>query len=263
MRVHAVRLEASPAPELRAPASAPVRGVRRGRLKARNLPVPGHEASGAHIGVQMDVTLPARNLDEALQSGYVAAQDFLIELAVAGAARCGLPEPRTVVDIDPATTIHPFRQYIRVHPDVSRRRVKPQHLQIIRGTLERFSGQARGSIWRGMTAYAQALAATDPLVEFLLLWIAVEAMNVPLGRRRRIRNPRPKEGTRAFFELRVPGGKQLYKRAYDLRNRFAHGARDLASMTKDADELVGPMRARPGMPSPRRSTCTGLGTGVP
>ncbi len=41
----------------------------------------------------------------------------------------------------------------------------------------------------------------------------------------------------------MPGGKQLYRQAYDLRNRFAHGARDLAAMTKDADELVCPMRS--------------------
>ncbi len=238
----AVRFEVVPAPELYSGFEVDLGGPRAVVLKARNMAPFGHEETGIVSGVQADVHLDATDLDDAFRAVEPIARRFVVELSVMAAARCGEPEPRIVVDVGSPTEHHAFRQYIPFRTEISRRRVKPRDLDSIRNAINSFDERIEASIWRGMTAYRHAMATWDPLVEFLILWVAVEAMNEPLGIRRGLESPGRLEGTRAFFEERLKGGAELYRKAHDLRNRFAHGSRDLVAMSKEAKEIIGPMR---------------------
>ncbi len=242
MHKFATSFEAVPAPELTVPARAIVKTPGKATVKAKNLSVPGHEGSGVNTGVQIEVYLDAKDLDDALSTAGIIADDFLSELSVCGAAKCGDVEPRIVVDVHPTETIHPFRQYIPVLSGFSRRRVNPRHMQMLRRNIRDMEPHIRQSIWRGMTAYRQAMATIDPVVEFLFLWLAVESMNEPLGRRRRLKKIKPLEGTKATFDMCMPDGLRLYKEAYKLRNKIVHGDRDILEIMKKADELTAPMR---------------------
>lgn len=237
---HIVRFHVVPGPELRYNASVQIGGDHGIRVKARRITVPGYERTKVALGVEIDVHLRAKDLEEAERVGGEAADNLMNEISVFAAARCGEVLPRIVVQTDPASETHPFRQYVPVGPEFSRRRVDPRKMKEMRDALGQLDPDLRKSVLRGMQAYRQAMSVFDPYLEFSFLWVAVEAMNKPLGVRRGLMSPGPLEGTRAFFKSR--NIDKLYKDAHYLRNKILHGSRNVAALTNRASELVGPMR---------------------
>ncbi len=219
-----------------------MRNPRKATLVAVNLPLAQTGGDGVHNGLHLDVRLRASGLDDALQAAIPIANDFAAELAVLAAARCGRPSPRIVVDVDPNNQVHSFRQYVPVDFDVSRRRLTPSKVQFFRSSLAEFPEEHRKRVRRSIHAYYQAMAARDPLVEFLLLWVSLEALEGLLRVRLNLRDSKPLEGIKTWFGRRVEDGAGTYDAAYSLRNRFAHGSRELEQMIEDAAALVGPMR---------------------
>ncbi len=207
-----------------------------------NLPIPHVGLEDISTGLRLDVYLSATDLDDALEAATEIAEDFAAELTLLAAARCGTPSPRIVVDVDLNRDVHPFRQYVPVDFGVSRRRLAPDKMQFFRTTVRKLDPRDRTRVKRSMHAYHQAMAATDPLVEFLLLWVSLEALDAFLSVRLRLSNPKHLDGTRTLLETRVQDGAKFYKDANGLRNRFVHGSRNLDRMTKDAAGIVGPMR---------------------
>lgn len=242
MTEHVVRFEIAPAPEITKEAVIHVTNPRKAMVRASSLPTSVKHSTAVYSGVRFDVYLKARDLDDAVLTAAQIVEDLVVEISVLSAARCGTPQPSVAVDIDPKARTHPFRQCVVLDPEISRRFLTPAHIRFLRGGYKHLTGESRMSIRRAMHAYRQAMSTTDPLVEFLLLWVAVEALNVPLGLRRGIRSPKRLEGTKRFFEIRVADGEKLYETAYKLRSRFIHGSRDVEGMARTARETIEQMR---------------------
>jgi len=242
MSEYAVRFEIRPAPVLRTHARFRALSPRKARTVVTNLPIAQTGLEEVTTGLQLDVFLKATDLDDALGAATAVAEDFAAELSLLAAARCGTPTPRIVVDEDQSREAHGFRQYTPVDFGVSRRRLTPKAIQFFRSTVENLDAEHRTAVKRSIHAYHQALKAIDPLVEFLLLWVSLEALDGFLSIRLRLRNHKHLDGIRTLLEAKIHDGAAFYKEANALRNRFVHGSRDMQALTGNAAGLVGRMR---------------------
>jgi hypothetical protein len=235
---YAVRYRVSPAPDLRSPSHETLDGPDGSTLHVRNYNAPGGHDVNVHAGLEIDLYLLATSLDDAIWTGSSIVTGLMAEITTTSAARCGMPREVVVVQLGSSDGRHAYREYVLVNQDVSRRFFSIETLRATRTAIWGLHPDLQESVWRAIKSYQQALESLDPLVEFMVLWAAIESLNVPLGRRAGQSKPRPLEGCRAFFETRVVDGRAFYRDAKELRNDWLHGSRDLKGLGERSRKML-------------------------
>lgn len=181
----------------------------------------------AHLGLGLDVDVPASDIDTAVQTARRHAESLMILLAGAGRAPIRSLQIAVAYEITPGLSERPFAQWFPDAPIAVGK--SPAPTGVFGALLERLPAlQDQRLIQRlmmSMSWHRQALDETEPLFRFNVLWISFEAIS-PLFD--------------DFFELRGPGapglkhladeagyGSQIISEALGVRADLVHANRVL------------------------------------
>lgn len=137
------------------------------------------------------MVLLGASLDEALERARKLASLHLTFVSVVGRGPTGSPQPVVAYEITPGTGEREFRQWHGPLPAPVGK--TPVSRTSFGGLFEAYVATKEGStshaIRMAMQLYAAALREIEPVLRFMLLWPALEVIDMPL-RRRLMRKPK-------------------------------------------------------------------------
>jgi hypothetical protein len=185
------------------------------------------EASGVtvHRGLELQVVIPASDLEDAITRGRSLGSMYCSALTASSRAWVDAPGLVVAYEITPGVTRRAFRQWHRDAPlpmgktPVPESAFGPIHLRLAGLPPEDPSTRL---IVMALDFYTGAMRQIEPVLRFMLLWPAAEALDGPL--RSRLVQIAPDQrhwGLMALARQRQvdPG---LVDRAYELRSDLVH-----------------------------------------
>ena len=194
-----------------------------------------------HLGLEVQVELPASDLDQAFQRASSLASMHLELLSTIGRGPCGSPEHVLGYEITPGTEEREFRQ---VHGPLTFPIGKtPVPNPPFGDFFEAYVGlrdpSIRYPILMAVQFYAAALREVEPVLRFMLLWLACEAIEDSLRRKLDRKRKDRNWGLKALAEQQGDSA-DLIDDAYVLRNDIFHvrGGVDVGEIPVRAGSLA-------------------------
>jgi hypothetical protein len=204
--------------------------------------VDGASGLPVHEGLELQVVISGADLDEAVTRGRQLASLYCAALSAASRAWVNAPDPMLAYEITSGAHRRAFRQWHRDVPlptgktPVPQLSFGPMHTRLI--GLPETSVDTR-LIQMAIEFYTGAMREVEPILRFMLLWPAAEALDAPL--RRRLTQVVPDQrhwGLKACARQRAIEPK-LVDDAYDLRSDLVHvrPGRSTRELLADAQEI--------------------------
>jgi hypothetical protein len=177
-----------------------------------------------HLGLEVQVHLPAASLEEALEKAHKLASLHLTLISAVGRAPTGSPMPVLAYETTPEADERDFRQWHGPLPLPVGKTPIPD--PPFREFFEAYVTTSRDPsihypILMSMQLYSAALREIEPVLRFMLFWPACEAMESSL---RRKLDRTPKDSLWGLKGLAERHGEtaDLIIDAYQLRNDIFH-----------------------------------------
>lgn len=193
-----------------------------------------------HLGLEVQVHLPAESLEDALDKAHKLASLHLTLLSTVGRAPTGSPMPVLAYETTPDADERDFRQWHGPLPlPIGKTPVpEPPFGQFFEAYVVPRDPSIQYPILMAMQLYSAALREIEPVLRFMLFWPACEAMESSLRRKldRKLKN--------SFWGLKGLAERHcetadLIDDAYLLRNDIFHvrGGVDASAMSARAQSI--------------------------
>ena len=195
-----------------------------------------------HDHLALEVEVAARSLDEAVERGRHLASYHLTMLSLAARAPTGRPEPVLAYDSTVLSQKRAYRgwQTLDGFP-VGKVPADPDLVGRIHNVLTSVpeSSKRHHALTMAAQFYSSSLRETNPLLRFMLVWLACDAIENET--RRYVHPPRIRDshwGLKAIAESRGID-RDIVSNGYELRNDLFHPSRqiDITLLPVRADEL--------------------------
>jgi|GEM_PF-6721079 len=207
--------------------------------------------------IELEITLDASSLDEAINLAGSRANRWLAALSFAGRAPVEDARLLLAYDVTPNKLERPFLQ--RFYQDLWSRslqvHVDPAVLQGVINGWGQLEGKRHWAASRAFYWYRRALRAGDPADRFTYLWLGLEALepmlreklNIPQDDARcpscnKLLQDPSTAGIRGFLQ-NVSSQERLYRRARQLRVNLLHTVSSDYEVEKEAQELSEPLES--------------------
>lgn len=185
-----------------------------------------------HTGIALICEVAASDQSEALERATHFADGIASLICFTSVTTVGPCRVRSVIEVNPSGSGHPFRQFLYTAEDTLLGSLRPINEKRFHQVWQQFNQHPeQGRVARALAWLRKGLGMDNRLDEFIAYWVGLEVLKGMLRRALLKKQKDQWDGVRAVF----PGDPGLvsFEEVKELRDQVLHGYKELDQLMSD------------------------------